>query len=662
MVVTWDTNNTGGNGVFSNGNLTITSGSGSWNSTRATQGLPAGKWYFEATIDNNGTVGGSNGDFAVGIANTNLNMSSTPGAVSSTAVMYYPQTGLVFSNGGTSTIQTGAVSHVVCVAFDTTAKLIWWRVDGGNWNNAAIGSQDPAAGIGGKSFSSITHGNWYPNFGFESTDAKVTANFGATSFTQTVPTGYSSVSSYAPPATGNTIIWNPSDKAANLTLLENNLRGKSTTSGTWQTVRANQSYTTGQFYLEFTADYITSNVIIGVCNASETLASHNLGQTSSTGLGYELNNNSILPGGTSPGVGHVNDIIGVKYDFGAKTISFNINGGTFSTATSFSAITGPYFPAMSSFSPGDNAIVNFGETAFSNTIPSGYSSFASSYTPLAVSQSAGVKSRNRIFLFEDDEFQRVKTKWTFWPDLTAEYASQLAVESWLVTPPYTHVTSLAAEAFVSDTTSSVHASQIGVEAFLNATSPTAHVTQLGVESWLTASTGSEGVITSQIAAEAWLTPSTTYVHTGNLAAEVFLSVTAVSGSVLVSKIGSETWLAGLTNSLRVSQLGFEVWFTEDLSNPTFTGSKVGLQQARFQFLLTLDEDTELAWHPRKRVSTDGATVGVIDDSPYSWRRLRGATDDSEDADAFWATQRYAHLRAMAWTILPYDSFNDVIWG
>jgi hypothetical protein len=187
---TWNPSDTAGNGaVFSNGNLTInaTNGSAAWSITRSKIARAGGKRYTEHVIVRNGSAGGSNGDWAVGVANSGQTLNSNLGNPASGSGGYYPLTGLTYFNGATGTIATGAAGNTVRFAIDLGSQLLWYAINGGTWNNN--GSADPVAEIGGISFSSIT-GPYFLAFAFEAADAEITSNFGGTSFTYSVPTGY----------------------------------------------------------------------------------------------------------------------------------------------------------------------------------------------------------------------------------------------------------------------------------------------------------------------------------------------------------------------------------------------------------------------------------------------------------------------------------------
>lgn len=164
---------------LSNGDLTATctnsSGSG-WVRSTSSQ---TGKVYVEFTIitATNTEIGIAQSGAAVGFPGENTNsfaiFSSGYGALNNT----YPDWKTPFTGG-----------NVVSMAYDTVNKLVWYRVNGGNWNGSA--TANPATGVGGFDVSG----------GYTGTDSKVivylsgsdalTANFGASAFAYAVPAGF----------------------------------------------------------------------------------------------------------------------------------------------------------------------------------------------------------------------------------------------------------------------------------------------------------------------------------------------------------------------------------------------------------------------------------------------------------------------------------------
>ena len=127
-------------------NLTATKNTASTEvSVYAVQGVIGGKWYWEVTM----TSANQNAT-APGIGNTGSTTANFVGATTDTMGWY--QSGGFFSNNASiATWATWGTSGVLlCFALDLVNNKIWGRVGAaGNWNNAAIGSQNPANNTGG---------------------------------------------------------------------------------------------------------------------------------------------------------------------------------------------------------------------------------------------------------------------------------------------------------------------------------------------------------------------------------------------------------------------------------------------------------------------------------------------------------------------------------
>jgi hypothetical protein len=83
---------------------------------------------------------------------------------------------------------------VVSFAVDTVNSKIWFRKNGGNWNNAVIGSQNPATNTGGISFS-LTQ-PLYPALVFRAAATatyQVTARFASAAWTYAAPSGFTNL-------------------------------------------------------------------------------------------------------------------------------------------------------------------------------------------------------------------------------------------------------------------------------------------------------------------------------------------------------------------------------------------------------------------------------------------------------------------------------------
>ena len=202
--------------TLSNANLTAVTSSNN-QSVRAVDKQVSGQFYFEVTCT---TIGANLG---VGL------MAGAPalggGSLVGT-ITIVSGGGLIYLNGVSTGITIGTVTNgsLLGLAFDITNKLAWFRVGAsGNWNgNAGFA---PDTGIGGVNFSSLGSGfPYYPYATINNTTNTITANFGDTAFTGTVPTGFTSgFTSGATPAVNafltqiGTEVWTTRNPAGQLT-------------------------------------------------------------------------------------------------------------------------------------------------------------------------------------------------------------------------------------------------------------------------------------------------------------------------------------------------------------------------------------------------------------------------------------------------------------
>ena len=165
--------------TLSEGNLKATN-SGSWRSVRATIGKGSGKHYFEVTLTDVTYL-------SIGLATAAAALTSYPGASDygcsyDRGVIYRTPTGIFATNGKSG--PDPAAGAILCIAFDCDAGKMWFGVNG-TW----IGSGNPAAGTDWSlSFPAGT--TLFPAAGVQT--ANCTANFGASAFTYTVPSGFNS--------------------------------------------------------------------------------------------------------------------------------------------------------------------------------------------------------------------------------------------------------------------------------------------------------------------------------------------------------------------------------------------------------------------------------------------------------------------------------------
>jgi hypothetical protein len=242
--------------------------------------------------------------------------------------------------------------------------------------------------------------------------------------------------------------WNPSDKSANCTLSGGNLIGTATGANAW--VRAVDKQVTGKFYWEAQPTvWVNGNTGIGFCGGGLAAPSGatvaGMVATFKAGPIYVDTVNT----GKTLGARAANDIIGIAVDLNARLIWFRVapagnwngdataNPATGAGGVSFTILgIGIQAYPVATFGTGADAITaNFGNSAFSGTVPSG---FTSGFTSGVVSPSNAL-------------------------------ATQLAAEHWLTTNPAAQITQVALEHWATVTGT-------GIQAI---------ATQLALEHWAT---------------------------------------------------------------------------------------------------------------------------------------------------------------------------------
>jgi hypothetical protein len=184
--------------ALSNGNLTIAHSNSTQGGGRSVDFQSSGKYYFELTLT---TVGGAN--TLVGLAHSMAGVSELiAGHLSVSAC--YKSNGNIWGNGSASGFTLGALANgdIIGVAVDFTNSKIWYRKSpSGNWDGNA--AHDPATNTNGVSFSSMPAGAApaivWAGAGMGATET-ITANFGGSAFSGTVPSGFTS--GWPGPSTG----------------------------------------------------------------------------------------------------------------------------------------------------------------------------------------------------------------------------------------------------------------------------------------------------------------------------------------------------------------------------------------------------------------------------------------------------------------------------
>ncbi len=174
------------NVTLSAGNLTATKSSASAGAVRSIMSTSTGLYYFEITDVTTSTT------WKCGMADSTYVESAALG-VTTHSFAYTPNDGTIKINNSTiATIQTATSADIIGIAIDFTHSKVWIRKNGGNWNNDVIGNQNPATNTGGVSTSTLAAGTYFVAFGDSANGtAAATANFGATTFNTTAPSGFS---------------------------------------------------------------------------------------------------------------------------------------------------------------------------------------------------------------------------------------------------------------------------------------------------------------------------------------------------------------------------------------------------------------------------------------------------------------------------------------
>jgi hypothetical protein len=431
------------NCTISGGNLVATAtGASAW--VRAVDKQVAGKFYWEVTTTSN-TLAST----AVGIASSVAVLTNGFGATAQPGTCGVIHGGTVYVDAisqGTNLLGTIASGTVVCFAFDADTRLIWIRSGAaGNWNGSA--SANPATGAGGIQTTLGRGIPAYPAFFAGTSPDAATANFGDAAFVGAVPSGYTSGFTTTPTMAGFTT-WDAAT-ATSVTLSSGNLAA--TVTGTTSAdqgahVPVSDGKTTGKYYFETEFTYLNTaistgvNIGFGVGTTASTYTSMGNGggvvgveyyksqsvyangsmvAASSTqvptlqklGIAVDLDNRRIwfkkLPSG--------NWNENASYDPATNTGGYTVPAGTMIPFVTFGGSGG---------GPGSIMTANFGASAFTGAVPSGFTSG--------------------------------------WPGLvsaipTNAIASQALAEHWLTTDPDARITQVVAEHWASTTSTGLQA-------------------------------------------------------------------------------------------------------------------------------------------------------------------------------------------------------------
>lgn len=174
---TWNPSDKHADVTLSNGNLTAEAAVEGWRSVRGTIGKSSGKHYWEITIDENS----SEENMGVAKSATALDASCGSDAYS---YAYHSDDGDKYHNGSYSGYGSLYYNTVISIALDLDNGKIWFGKNG-VWQ----ASGDPVAGTN-PAFTGLS-GTFYPMASFNNDKGLfVTANFGASSFSHSVPSGF----------------------------------------------------------------------------------------------------------------------------------------------------------------------------------------------------------------------------------------------------------------------------------------------------------------------------------------------------------------------------------------------------------------------------------------------------------------------------------------
>jgi hypothetical protein len=177
----WSTTDKSAGATLSGGNLTVSFTSGA-QGIRAVDSHNSGKFYFEVICTTLGT------NTLIGLATSGTLLTTVASTTSGAAGVY--GSGAIWVNGVSSGVSIGAIANgnTVGVAIDFGARKIWFRpTAAGNWN----GNASYVPGVSGGVDSGTGPGiNPYPLVAVTGGTAALTANFGDSAFTGTVPSGF----------------------------------------------------------------------------------------------------------------------------------------------------------------------------------------------------------------------------------------------------------------------------------------------------------------------------------------------------------------------------------------------------------------------------------------------------------------------------------------
>ena len=177
-------------GTYSNGNTTFQTNTSNYTYNSSTIGISKGKFYWEIEYE---AKSSSNDDPLIGITSTQPTNTDNELGKYVNDWGYYEQSGTPYyrnNSANTSYGTTYDVGDVICVALDADNAKLYFRINGGSWEN----SGDPTSGATGTGAISITApastplGAYFPSVCFldGSSNGTFKANFGNGYFGTTI--------------------------------------------------------------------------------------------------------------------------------------------------------------------------------------------------------------------------------------------------------------------------------------------------------------------------------------------------------------------------------------------------------------------------------------------------------------------------------------------
>jgi hypothetical protein len=204
--LTWNPDDKEAAILLTNSNRTATNSGAPHNAAvRAQSNVTSGKWHWEITV---GTPWEGNGA-AAGIATDEMALTNYLGDQAD-SLGWYNDGALYLNELIIATVAGYAAGNRLAIEFDATAKLIWFAVGSGNWNNSP--TANPATGAEGISTAGIVNGTTIsPASSLYGTTDSTILHTEAASFTRAVSSGfaaYATASGGAPPS--EDLVWDVS--------------------------------------------------------------------------------------------------------------------------------------------------------------------------------------------------------------------------------------------------------------------------------------------------------------------------------------------------------------------------------------------------------------------------------------------------------------------